>query len=77
MCGSVVIDELTDGEVDEIRYAAPTLAALLAENHRARNVTRNLFRLSRLASRRRQEEPFPRTEVDMAEQWWQTADASL
>ncbi len=72
----VVIDELSDAEVEEIRHAAPRLAALLADNHPARDVTRNLFRLARLASRPRKE-PFPRTEVDMAEQWWQTADGRL
>ena len=34
---------------------------------------RNLFRLSRLAGRTPDEE-LPRTEVQMAEDWWQTAD---
>ncbi|MCZ6780740.1 MAG: hypothetical protein O7C73_03740 [Nitrospirae bacterium] len=72
----IVIGELSEVEVDEIRHAAPRLAALLADTHPARDVTRNLFRLARLASRPG-DEPVPRTEVDMAEQWWQTADGRL
>lgn len=71
--GPIVIGELSEKEVVEIRHSAPKLAALLADNHPARDVTRNLFRLARLASRAGGE-PVPRTEVDMAEQWWQTAD---
>ncbi len=72
----IVIGELSEVEVDEMRHGAPRLAPLLADNHPARNVTRNLFRLARLASRPG-DEPVPRTEVDMAEQWWQTADGRL
>lgn len=71
--GPIGIDELSDSEVAEMRHTSPSLAALLADNHPARGVTRNLFRLSRLADRPG-EGPVPRTEVDMAEQWWQTAD---
>ena len=69
----VVISELSDAEADELRNTAPRLSALLADNHPARPVARNLFRLARLASRP-SNEPVPRTEVEMAEQWWQTAD---
>jgi hypothetical protein len=69
----IFISELSEAEVDEIRHAAPILAPLLADTHPAREVTRNLFRLARLASRQG-DGPIPRTEVDMAEQWWQTAD---
>jgi hypothetical protein len=71
----IVIGELSDVEADEMRRAAPRLAALLADTHPARDVTRNLFRLSRLASRPG-DEPVPRTEADMARQWWQTANGS-
>jgi hypothetical protein len=71
--GPVVINELSDAETDELRNAAPQLIALLADNHPARPVARNLFRLARLASRP-SDAPVPRTEVEMAEQWWQTAD---
>ncbi len=69
----VVIDELNDGETDELRSAAPQLIALLSESHPARNVARNLFRLSRLASRP-SGAPALRTEAEMAEEWWQSAD---
>jgi hypothetical protein len=69
----ILISELSDAEVDEMRHASPRLAPLLADTHPARDVIRNLFRLARLASWPGNE-PAPRTEVDMAEQWWQTAD---
>jgi hypothetical protein len=72
----IFINELSDAEVDEMRHAAPRLAPLLADAHPARDVTRNLFRLARLASRPG-DEPVPRTEAEMAEQWWQTADGKL
>jgi hypothetical protein len=55
-----------------IAEAAPQLAALLADGH-PRAVARNLFRLSRLA-RRPSDAPLPRTEAEMAEEWWQSAD---
>jgi len=69
----ILIGELDDSEVEELRNAASVLAPLLAKTHPARKVTRNLFRLARLACRPGGE-PDPRTEVDMAMQWWQTAD---
>ena len=69
----IVIDELNEVEVEELMQASPGLAPLLANNHPARAVTRNLYRLSRLASWP-EDEPLPRTEIDMANQWWQTAD---
>jgi hypothetical protein len=72
----IMIGELSDAEIDELRHAAPGLRALLADSHPAREVTRNLFRLSRLASRGGNK-PVPRSEVEMAEQWWRTADGEL
>ena len=69
----ILVGELSAGEVAELRETAPNLAPLLADSHAARGVARNLFRLSRLASRE-DTGPIPRTEVDMAEQWWQCAD---
>ena len=72
----IMIGELSDAEVDEIRHAAPKLVPLLADTHPARDVTRNLFHLARLASRPGDAQIL-RTEVDMAEQWWQTADGRL
>ena len=72
----VVIGELSESEVDEIKQADRRVASLLSENHPARAVTRNLFRLDRLASYAG-DVPIPRTEVDMAKQWWRTADGKL
>lgn len=69
----VVIQELGDAEVDELRSLAPCLISLLAESHPARDVTRNLFRLDRLANLGG-DEPVPRTEFEMARQWWLFAD---
>ncbi len=69
----VVIGELSDGDTEELRNAAPQLTALLSDSNPARPVARNLFRLSRLADRP-SDAPMPRTEIEMAEQWWQSAD---
>ena len=71
----VVIEELGTAEIHELSAAAPGLAALLSETHPARAVARNLFRLARLAGRPASDE-LPRTEVDMAEQWWRSADGN-
>ncbi len=72
----LVIEEPTPAEVEEMRQAAPGLALLLADSHPARNVACNLFRLDRLAGSAAGD-PMPRSEVDMAERWWQTADGPL
>lgn len=69
----ITIGELAEDEVDELRDVDPGLADLLADNHPARDVTRNLFRLARLVSQPK-DEPVSRTEIDMAEQWWRLAD---
>jgi hypothetical protein len=69
----ITIGELAEDEVDELRDVDPGLADLLADNHPARDVTQNLFRLARLVSQPKGE-PVPRTEIDMAEQWWRLAD---
>lgn len=71
----IVIGEPSSGEIEEIRQAAPGLAFLLADSHPARNVARNLFRLDRLAAGAAPES-MPRSEVDMALHWWQTADGA-
>ncbi len=70
---SVHIIELTESEIEELRQAAPALALLLADNHPAHDVVRNLFRLDRLA-RQPSDDPAPHTEAEMAKQWWQTGD---
>jgi hypothetical protein len=69
----VIISELSDTEVDELRDTAPALAALLSDHHPAREVARNLYRLSRLSALKADNSGL-RTEIDMAEQWWQSAD---
>ncbi|MBO6905941.1 MAG: hypothetical protein JJ865_13405, partial [Parvibaculum sp.] len=73
---TVVIQELSAIEIEELSEAAPRLAALLADKHPARDVVRNLYRLTRLA-RRSSDDRVPRTEVEMAEEWWRTADGTI
>jgi hypothetical protein len=69
----IVIDGLSEAEIEQLEIGDPALAPLLIDSHPARQVTRNLFRLARLASQP-STLPLPRTEVDMAEQWWNAAD---
>ncbi len=69
----VLIEELDDGEVNELNESAHRLSLLLADSHPARAIVRNLFRLSRLANRP-DNEPWPATEAEMAKQWWDLAD---
>jgi hypothetical protein len=69
----VVIEELSKGEIVELSETEPRLAGLLADRHPARAVVRNLYRLSRLTARSASG-PTPTTELDMAEQWWISAD---
>ena len=68
----ITIGELSDAESGDLRHAAPQLAPLLADGHPAQQVARNLFRLSRLATPGAADSQ--RTEIDMARQWWDTAD---
>jgi hypothetical protein len=62
--GPVVVGELEDAEIAELRLAAPRLVPLLSDTHPARDVVRNLYRLGRLAARAAAE-PAPRTEIEM------------
>lgn len=71
----IMIGELSKEEIEQLRVTDPSLAPLLTDGHPARQVARNLFRLARLASQPASD-PVPRTEVDMAEQWWTTADGT-
>lgn len=71
----VVVKELGAGEIDELRVAAPVLRALLADEHPARDIARNLFRLSRLLEVQGSTEEL-RSEVDLLERWWKTADGA-
>ncbi|WP_143102886.1 ATP-binding protein [Rhizobium sp. NFR07] len=69
----VIIDELNSSEVEELSDAQHRLAFLLADNHPARKVVRNLYRLSRQIAQP-QGLPIPTSELDMAEHWWRSAD---
>jgi hypothetical protein len=69
----ILVEELTDAETSELLVAAPHLGWLLSENHPARAVTRNLYRLSRLSSLS-QSTPVPLSEAEMALRWWSVAD---
>ena len=69
----ITIGELSDAEIEQLKVTDPSLAPLLTDSHPARQIARNLFRLARLASQPASD-PIPHTEVDMAEQWWLTAD---
>jgi hypothetical protein len=71
----ITIGELSKAEIEQLKATDPSLAHLLTDGHPARQVARNLFRLARLAGQPAPE-PVPRTEVDMAEQWWTTADGA-
>jgi hypothetical protein len=71
----VIIGELNDYETAELRITAPQLTALLSDRHPAREVAQNLFRLSRLAHRP-SGAPAMRTEAEMAEEWWLSADGT-
>lgn len=71
----VTIGELSKVEIEQLKLTDPSLAPLLTDGHPARQVARNLFRLARLAIQPASD-PVPRTEVDMAEQWWTTADGA-
>ena len=70
----IFIQELSDSEIDEIRYAAPALAPLLRDTGPARDIVRNLFHLDFQASHDPLS-PIPTTEIGMAERWWRTGGA--
>lgn len=72
----VVISELASEEVEELRTVVPSLVALLADNHPARSFVRNLFRLSRLVELQGERDKL-RSEVDLLERWWATADGPV
>ena len=69
----VLIEELDDTEVAELKERAQRLSQLLSDTHPARAIVRNLFRLSHLANRLGND-PWPATEAEMARQWWDLAD---
>lgn len=69
----IVVEDLGAEEIDELKAAAPALCALLADEHPARDIARNLFRLSRLLEVQGSAHEL-RSEVDLLERWWSTAD---
>ncbi len=70
----LLVDDLDDQDLAELRDGSPELRGLLDDRHPALAVTRNLFRLGRLARRRSptSDPALPRTEAEMARQWWDT-----
>lgn len=70
----VLVGELTSTEVDELRAADQLLAPLLRDDHPARALSRNLYRLRRLRATVAAGGKPLATEVQMARQWWQTGD---
>ena len=73
---SLTLDELSAEEVEELRSSAPRRASLLSENHPARQIVRNLFRLARLVARG-DNEAWPATEAEMARNWWELAGGKV
>lgn len=69
----VMIETLSKAEIEQLANCDPALGPLLSEHHPARQVTRNLFRLARVASKPAAD-PLPHTEAEMASLWWLTAD---
>jgi ABC-type cobalamin/Fe3+-siderophores transport system ATPase subunit len=72
----ISIGELSESEIAELIAEVPEMQPLLAPNHPAREVTRNLYRLSRFWNRDTSE-ALPRTEVEMMRQWWRRADGRM
>jgi hypothetical protein len=72
---AVMVGDLNSDEIDQLAEGDPALAPLLADAHPAREVTRNLFRLARLAGRIAGTD-VPASEAAMAQQWWASGDGS-
>ena len=72
---TISVGEIDDSDLEELRSSAPQLAQLLTDDHPARDVIRNLFRLSQLAERP-DSLSLPRTEAEMAKEWWRQAGSS-
>lgn len=68
----VVLAPIDDDELEQLREAEPRLFALLAPDHPASAVTRNLYLLSRLLTLP-DGETLPRTEIAMARAWWKNS----
>lgn len=72
----LIIDELSDDEVAQLRNADPALDALLRPGHPAEKLVRNLYRLNRLARSVPADDAAPFSEAQMALQWWTTGDGA-
>jgi hypothetical protein len=70
----VLVEELDDEEVEVLSEAAPELRALLSPGHPAASIARNLYRLTQLIKVPSTVEI--RTEVALADHWWQSADGA-
>ncbi len=68
----VIVQPIDDDELELLRETEPRLHALLAPDHPASAVTRNLYLLSRLL-KLPEGASLPRTEIDMAAAWWASA----
>ena len=68
----VIVGPIEDDELEQLREAEPRLRRLLAPDHPASAVTRNLYLLSRLL-KLPEGESLPRTEIEMATAWWTSA----
>lgn len=73
MAAPVIVDDLSDDEVEALVQAEPALAPLLANDHPARQIARNLFRLRRLLATAGDEAAAP-SEIALARQWWTSGD---
>lgn len=72
----LLIDELSDDQLEQLRQSGPTLSALLLPGHPAEKLVRNLYRLDRL-SHAAPSDTSVLSEAQMAKQWWDTADGAL
>jgi energy-coupling factor transporter ATP-binding protein EcfA2 len=70
----MLIDALNADEIQQFSEADSGLASILSDKHPAREITRNLFRLARLASGQTGDAQIPKSEALMARQWWTTGD---
>lgn len=68
---AIVIKELSESELDELKAHSSSLAYLLSHGHPAKSVVRNLFRLNQLL-KSEQKYATLLTEVAMASRWWET-----
>lgn len=71
----LVIDELSEDQVAQLRQSDQTLAALLRPGHPAEKLARNLYRLDRL-SRGAASHTSVLSEAQMARQWWESGDGA-